>query len=481
MTDRTAVFQLLDRRRAETVELITTYIQQPSVSLEKQALDSGAVFTADALRRAGCTEAEVIDIGDGYPGVYGRLDFGKPKTLLIYGHYDVRPEGVEPWTHDPFSGAVTPFDGHDSVVMGRGAAVKAPFMAFLATIRAMIETEASLPVNLVFLIEGAEILGSPNYIGLVEARPGALEGVTGIFGPRAGQGPDGTVGFSLGYKGLVYLDLVASGTTWGKGPDGGSIHSATNVVVDNPAWRLIAALSTLVDTDSRILVPALAEAVAAEKPIEAWEAPMVADLAARLEANPNAVLPGLNTGFPVRQFRDGLTGETLAKRYLYGAAMNVSSLRAGYTGPGTKSFLLPHEAIATLDLRAITDTPARELIAMLRAHLDAGGFADIEVVTRGAYDWNQTAPDSDLIRAATEVHGDMGHPVKTWPIQAFGGPWAHYGKVLGVPSLQGGAAGHGARAATSDEYFVLEGHDKVAGLAGLERFYVDFLDRYGAS
>jgi acetylornithine deacetylase/succinyl-diaminopimelate desuccinylase-like protein len=424
----------------------------------------------------------VIDLGDGYPGVWGSLDFGKPKTMLVYGHYDVRPVGTEPWTHPPFEGALCAYDGFDRVVLGRGAAVKGPFIAFLAAVEAMIAAEGELPVNLCFLVEGAEILGSPNYHGLVAARRAELDGVTAIFGPRSGQSPAGPVGFSLGYKGMAYFDLIASGSAWGRGPDGGSIHSSTNVVVDNPAWRLVLAMASLVDpATGDIAVPAIRAAVAAEKPIAEWEAPLVAGLARRLETeDPNGILPGLNPSFPVRRFRDDLTGEALAKRYLYGTGMNVSSLRAGYTGPGTKAFLLPHEARATIDLRTVTDATADELFAMLRAHLDAKGFADVAIEVRGAYDWNQTALDSDLIGAAVAALGAMGIEARPWPLQAFGGPWAHYGRVLGVPSLQGGAPGLGARAATSDEYFVLDGKGKVAGLAELQGFYADFLHRYAA-
>lgn len=118
---------------------------------------------------------------------------------------------------------------------------------------------------------------------------------------------------------------------------------------------------------------------------------------------------------------------------------------------------------------------------MVRAHLDAAGYSDIAIEIRGAYDWYQTPIEADLICAATETLAGMGYHCRPWPLQAFGGPWAHFGRVFGVPSLQGGAPGLGARAATSDEYFVLEGTDEIAGLAKLERFYVDFLDHYGAS
>jgi acetylornithine deacetylase/succinyl-diaminopimelate desuccinylase-like protein len=187
------------------------------------------------------------------------------------------------------------------------------------------------------------------------------------------------------------------------------------------------------------------------------------------------VIPGLSPQFPVHRFKGDLAGEALAKRYLYGPAMNVSSLRSGYTGPGTKSFLLPDMARATIDLRVISSVTATDIVRMIRKHLDGVGFPDVALEVHAAYDWYQTPLDDPFIRAATETLGQHGYAHRAWPIQAYGGPWAHFGKVLGVPSLQGGAPGFGARAATSDEFFVLKGKDKIAGLVELENYYVDFL------
>ena len=482
MSEPTELTREIKARMDDHIARIRDYVREPSISLERQALDSGAAKLAGALADLGCPDAEVVDLEDGYPGVWGRLDFGCPKTVLIYGHYDVRPVGTEPWTHDPFDGVIGPFDGFPKTILGRGAAAKAPLMAFICAMKTRIDLTGSLPVNLAFLIEGAEILGSPNYTGLAEAKKDKLADVTALFGPRSGQGPDGTVGFSLGYKGMLYFDMVASAKAWGRGPDGGSVHSSTNVLADNPAWRLVQAMATLTDAQTgEIADDALREAVSRPKTIADWEEPLVQDLADRLLSNdPNTVIPGLNPAFPVRVFKDDLQGRAMAERYLYGPAMNVSSLRSGYTGPGTKSFLLPHEARSTIDLRVISDTTATDLVAMLRSHLDAAGFPDVALEVHAAYDWNQTAPDSDLVSAATATLDGMGLQYKAWPIQAFGGPWAHFGKVFGIPSLQGGAPGLGARAATSDEYFVLEGNERIAGLAELEGYYNAFLDAYAA-
>lgn len=463
----------LDRHIARIQE----FVRIPSISLDKREMESGAAQLAGILRDAGCTDAATIDLGDGYPGVWGSIDCGRPSTILIYGHYDVRPVGAEPWTHEPFAGDVVAFGGFPKAIVGRGSAVKAPLVAFICAVKSMLAVEGVLPVNLKFLIEGAEILGSPNYGRLVDSRFGQLGDIAALYGPRSGQDSSGKIGFSLGYKGLLYFDIVSNSTAWGRGPQGGAVHSSSNVVVDNPAWRLVQALATMTDPQTgAIAIPALLDAVSAPKQIEEWEAPLVEQFAQRLASNdPNGVIPGLNPQFPVLRFKDGLSGDALAKRYLYGPAMNVSSLRSGYTGPGTKSFLLPDVARATIDVRVVSSVTAEGIVQIIRKHLDEAGFPDVGLEVHAAYDWYQTPLDDDFIQAATDTLEQHGYKYQPWPIQAFGGPWAHFGKVLQIPSLQGGAPGLGARGATSDEFFVLEGSDSIAGLAELENYYVDFL------
>jgi len=481
--DRTGVYRHIEAHQAEHLAAIQALIRQPSVSLERQSLDSCAALMRDSLAQAGCADAAVLDVGDGYPGVFGSIACGRPATLLVYGHYDVRPVGVEPWTHPPFEAALLPFAGFPQVVMGRGAAAKGPLQAFINAVGSMMAVAGSLPVNLVFLLEGAEIMGSPNYPALVAQREAAVRSATALYGPRASQDAKGAVSITLGYKGLILLELVASGKSWGRGPAAGAVHSATNAVVDNPAWRLVQAMATLTDaTGSHFTVPALQAALATPKPIEDWERPHLDALAARLAAaEPNAVIPGLSPATPVQHFRDGLSGTALLERYMYGPSMNISGLRAGYTGPGTKSFLLPDTATATMDIRLVTETTAAEIIAILRRHLDEHGFPDVAIDARCTYDHNQTPDDADLIRAALGLLAARGLPTSIWPMQAYGGPWAHYGKVFGIASVQGAAPGHGARSQTSDEFFVLQGSGPVAGLSALESYFVDFLDAYAAT
>ncbi len=483
MTDTRRVHRHIDEHLEDHVARIRDLVRQPSVSLERTGIADCATLLARHFAAAGCDEATVVDVGDEFPGVWASLRRGKPKTMLVYGHYDVRPVGTETWTHPPFAAELLPFAGHARAIVGRGvAAPKGPLQAFVNAVASMNVAGDGPPVDLVFLIEGAELLGSPNYHKLVEARRASLDGVSALYWPRAGQDAAGTVAVALGYKGLVVLEFTAGAASGGRGPQGGPVHSATAAIVDNPAWRLFHAMASLTDPSGReIRVPELASAMAFAKPIEPWERTLFDALRAKAEGkDPNAVVPGLSPQTPVREFREALATPELVERWMYGPSMNVSGIRAGYTGPGTKSFLLPHEAVATCDLRVIADVPALELVAMIRRHLDAQDFADVRVEAVGAHDWQQTPLDSPLVQAALATLEHGGHATSIWPMQAYGGPWAHVARQFGIPSLQGAAPGLGARVATSDEFLVVDGSGKIAGLAALEKHYVDFLHAWAA-
>ena len=478
---RENVFAYIDAHLPEHVRRIQALVQQPSVSLEKQGLYECARLVRQQLQQIGCPETALVDVGDDYPGVWARLDSGASKTILYYQHYDVRPVGQEPWDHPPFSGQLVEMDPYPQVMVGRGTrASKGPLQSWLNALEAIQATEGRLPVNVLFLIEGAEIMGSCNYLRLVEQYQEELTEADALLAPGAAQNARGEVSVVLGYKGLIYIELEVNGEDWGHGPAGGPVHSATNAVVDNPAWRLVQALATLTDREgARLVVPGISHLFDERKPIGPAERALLDRLKTRFgDGDPNAFLPGLSTETPVSTFKGGLTGTALLDEYLYAPSANISGLRSGYTGPGSKSFLLPHQAFATLDIRTITDMEAQDLLHKLREHLDREGFADVRIHVYAAYNWGQTDPKSDVVVATLNTLRDYGYRAVVWPMVAFGGPWAHVPRTLGIPALRGAAIGFGDRAATSNEFLVIEGGGHVPGLAEVERYYVDLLYNY---
>jgi acetylornithine deacetylase/succinyl-diaminopimelate desuccinylase-like protein len=155
--------------------------------------------------------------------------------------------------------------------------------------------------------------------------------------------------------------------------------------------------------------------------------------------------------------------------------VNIEGLVGGYTGPGGKT-VLPHKAVAKLDLRLVPDMKASEAIAALQAHLAKRGFGDIEARMTGGYDPTSTPADAAIIRAQVAVYKRAGVEPVMWPRNA--GSWPGYvftGDPLKLPAGHFGM-GHGGGAHAPDEYYVIESSNpKIQGFDGAVRSFVEYL------
>src|SRR6266540_2875093 len=119
---------------------------------------------------------------------------------------------------------------------------KGPDTAWLAALRAIRDVHGNLPVNVMFLAEGDEILGSQSYAGLIDRYRDRLQKANGLVYFRGSQNRAGELPLVLGYKTFITFELRASGKSWGRGPLGAPAHSATRPIVDSPALRLVQVL-----------------------------------------------------------------------------------------------------------------------------------------------------------------------------------------------------------------------------------------------
>ena len=315
--------------------------------------------------------------------------------------YDVKQVDPAEWSSPPFEAALVDKPGFGKVLVGRGAVnQKGPEASFLAALHAIRGAGRKLPVNLVFVAEGEEEIGSPHFPQVVR-RPevlAALRKCTGVYMPSAEQDLDGKVTMTLGAKGVIELELVSSGEKWGRGPRK-DVHSSLKAMIDSPAWHLVEALVTLVSPDGN--TPAIDGFADKARPISAAEKKMIAEAARRLDESVAKKQYGIEHWIHDVSYQEAL--ELLQSR----PTVNIEGLVGGYTGPGGKT-ILPHRAVAKLDLRLVPDMKADEALAALKAHLAKHGFGDIEVNMTGGYDPNSTSADAPLIRAQVTFYRSQG-------------------------------------------------------------------------
>ena len=466
--DLAPIFTEIDKHHDEAVARLQEWIRQPSIAAENRGVNEGCELTMRMLKDAGFDQVTKIPT-DGQPGIFATLDAGAPRTLGLYFMYDVKQVDPAEWSSPPWDAALVDRPGLGKVIMGRGAVnQKGPEATFLAALHAIRAAGKKPPLNFVLVAEGEEEIGLPHFPQIVR-RPevqAALRRTIGIFMPSAAQASDGQVTITLGAKGVIECELVSSGERWGRGPKK-DIHSSNKARVDSPAWHLVEALATLVSPDGN--EPAIDGYTAKARPLSASEKAMVATAARRLD---EAVA---KREMGVDHWVHDVSWVEALERLVSRPTVNIEGLVGGYTGPGGKT-ILPHRAVAKLDLRLVPDMTAAESLAALKAHLAKRGFGDIEVNMTGGYDPTTTPGDASLIKAQVAVYRRSGIDPVILP--RIAGSWPGYvftGDPLRLPAGHFGL-GHGSGAHAPDEYYVIESQNAaVRGIDGAARSYVEYL------
>jgi acetylornithine deacetylase/succinyl-diaminopimelate desuccinylase-like protein len=237
--------------------------------------------------------------------------------------------------------------------------------------------------------------------------------------------------------------------------------------VDSPTWHLVQALDTLVAADGH--TPAVEGFFERAQPISDEQKNMIRERVAR--TSEATVRKTLGVERWVHD-ADWLESQMLLESQ---PTINIEGLVAGYTGPGGKT-VLPHRAVAKIDMRLVPDMTAADTLAKLKAHLARHGFGDIEVNMSGGYDPNTTDKTSRLIQTQLSTYRRLGADPQLWPRSA--GSWPGYLFTNAPLSLPAGhfGMGHGTGAHAPDEYYLIEStNPKVQGLDGAVASFVEYL------
>jgi len=467
-SDMQAVLAQVPKMHDDNVKRLQEWIALPSIAAENRNFPQGPDYMAKLAREAGFTDVEIIPTS-GKAGVYGVINAGAPTTVGIYFMYDVKQYDPSEWSSPPLEGKIVDKEGLGKVCVGRGAVnQKGPENSFLGALRAFQAAKVKLPVNLVLVCEGEEEIGSPHFPEIVRNPKvtAPLQKSIGIFMPSAAQGPDGNVEIDLGAKGVVELELVSTGEKWGRGPSH-DVHSSLEAAVDSPTWHLVQALNTLIEPDGH--TPAVTGFFDQAKPLTPAQIDMIKAVAARRSEEVLKKQLGVQHWTGDKNYVDAMIA--LESK----PTINIEGLVAGYTGPGGKT-VLPHRAVAKIDMRLVPDMTASGTLQLLKDYLAKKGFGDIAVNMSGGYDPNQTSPDTKLIQAQMSTYKKLGQDPLLWPRSA--GSWPGYiftNPPLSLPAGHFGL-GHGTGAHAPNEYYLIDStNPKVAGIDGAVSSFVEYL------
>ena len=376
------VIDFVNVNRDRYLEELKAFLAIPSISaLPAHVADVKrcAEWTADEMRRIGLQNVRLIDT-PGNPVVYG--DWlgapGKP-TILFYGHYDVQPvDPLDLWESPPFEATI-----RDGEIYARGSADDKGqvFMHFKA-VEAHIKQNGRLPVNIKFIIEGEEEVGSANLDNFVKSHRDELKADVVVISDSP-MFARGVPSICYGLRGLVYfqIDLRGSSTDLHSGSFGGALV--------NPGMALAQMLAQMKDRGGRIRIPNFYDDVVElkEEERQAW---------ATLPYNEKKYKADF--GIP-KLF--GETGYTTLERTWARPTFEVNGLLSGFTGDGAKT-VLPAVAMAKVSMRLVPNQEPDKIANLFEAYVKDVAPKSVELkVTRmhGGKPW-MASYDNPFIQAA---------------------------------------------------------------------------------
>jgi acetylornithine deacetylase/succinyl-diaminopimelate desuccinylase-like protein len=323
------------------------FLRFPTVSAQpKHApdMEACAVWLEKKFGSMGLT-SQVMPTG-GHPAVIAQnKHVAGRRTILIYGHYDVQPpEPLELWDHPPFEPHV-----ENGIIYARGSTDnKGQILAHILGVQETLSRGEEIGVNLTFLVEGEEEVGSSHLADFLEKNRDLLKCDVVVISDT-GMIAAGVPTFTYGLRGITCLEVKV------KGPSH-DLHSGIfGGPVANPAMVLARLLATVHDADGRILVEGFYDTV---KGLEDWERKAWAAL-------PTDDMELLElSGAPKLAPEKGYT----AVEAIWGRpTIEINGIAGGYQGPGSKT-VLPSEAYVKLSCRLVPDQDPAEALEKVKAH-----------------------------------------------------------------------------------------------------------------
>lgn len=431
---RARVDQYIHEHAQETIDLLTRFCRQPSVSADGRGVTEMAALLEETLISIGARVVTHTAPGRN-PLLVARYEGNSTCRLVLYNHYDVQPpEPVSAWDSEPFEPVI-----REGAFFARGAADnKGALVARIAAIRAILAVCGRLPIEVVHIVEGEEESGS-GFLREFVPENAELFNADGIIWEEASADQAGTPVMRLGNKGSLQIELLS------RGPNA-DVHSRFGGIFPNPIWRLIAALSSIRAADGTVLLEGFTSNVvpATEEEVD--------------------VYTKLSTGIPTLLARHGLTAAFPSTSDLEAAmtlyhqpTCNITGFAGGYVGKGSKN-IVPAEARARLEFRLVPRQTPTEVAERLRDHLVVHGFDDVEVRELNGMLPSKTPMDHPFSRLVARTGMETyGKPLVVEPSSSGSGPRSIFASVTDTPIVAIGVSHAGSRIHGPNENILVDG------------------------
>lgn len=404
-TDAILARELTDRRQSDLNHLIE-FVRIPTLSGNREAVREGANWLRLTLRDLGF-QSEIFE-GPGNPAVFGQTP-PRPDwpTVLFYGHYDVQPvEPIAEWSTPPFEPTI-----RDGRLIGRGAADdKGQLFGMIGGPAAALRAHPDLPLNVKFLFEGEEEVGSPGLATVLTEYRADLRSDLMVAS-------DGTLHHSgrttliLGFKGVLYVEVECAQPF----PDQ---HSSKAPLYPSAAWDLVRFLNEIADPEGRCRIPGFDSDVESDPETEAL-----------LDALPSPEL----TLEERKEFRHGVTPGTFYRRLLATTTCNIAGITSGFQGPGSKT-VLPNKAIARLDFRLLPRQDPDRVLQVVRDFVVSRGYNNVTVRKVISFPPSQTRYSLEMTKKVVEGLQSPEGPAIVFPRHEGSGPDYLFHQILEQPT-----------------------------------------------
>ncbi len=426
-----AVTDFIDKNLDDSISALIKLCRIPSVAAKNEGLEETATLVERMLQDIDL-ETEIHPTS-GAPVVTGWCDVGAKRTLLFYDHYDVQPaEPFDLWDSPPFDPEI-----RNGRLYGRGIADnKGDTTSRIWALKAFKETGTEFPVNIKFVIEGEEEIGSVNLPEYAEKNTDFITADGGIW-EFGGAGIDGRQEAWLGLKGILYVELEVERLAR-------DVHSSNACILPSAASRLVLALNSLKDASSRILIEGFYDNIKQLTESE-LEAIMKIDLHEQQ----------FKKVYKIEEYLNGLKGDELKKAYYGNPTCNICGLTSGYQGKGSMT-VLPARASCKVDFRLVEGMHPDDIYNKLRKHLDEKGFTDVKIPYLEGYPAAKTPIDHPFVKIVETANKRVFGDLVIHPTSPGSGPLYLFNNY--VPMISVGCGDYESKAHSPNESIVIDNY-----------------------